>query len=387
MSDPVVLFSNGIPVSPSELDFGSLSDRDRINRLSNFSQMVNDIPAANSKAWLPSGAKTWDIYQNVLQFAQFPESSGDPGLFAASRGGPTGRVAALAGPANALRGAALLDASVAEPDADLNINWAAATARLGQSLRDEGFHFKALNVAPTPEPVKVAGFALDRAAALASVSRVRPAQASGLAVGLAASVGGGGLASLFLTQLAKMQSSQLTDTTLGTQFYPTTFFPADFYQSAYDSSWQPFELTPQNGDVWLPVPAGGKITGEMLTVQLQRPWWSTWVFANRGWRFNPEMGMEPLSDGGNPPTGTMPLFSSALLIARNVKTVAPASAFAQAPIPAPFTLAPHVIPAATGSPVPPSSPIAGGNSMMIFGFVCTVLGVSPNPNPALHWPQ
>jgi hypothetical protein len=124
----------------------------------------------------------------------------------------------------------------------------------------------------------------------------------------------------------------------------------------------------------------------MITVPLQRSWWSPWVFSNRAWRFSPSSGMDQLSDGGNPAGGMMPLFCSALLIARNVKTVPGQAAAARSDSPAPFTLNKSLAPPSPTislSTNAPSEPAA----MMIFGFVCTSLPKSPNPDPSLHWPD
>jgi hypothetical protein len=374
----MVFFTNGIPISPADLDFQGAANKDQINRLSAFSQLVNDIPAPNSKIWVPDGAKTWDVYELALTMAQFAVSSS--GLLRAN--------AALAANAPA--------AKAFRPDP--TPEWNEAPAGIAQTLRSVGFQFQSLSRAPSPPPAP-----LPHANAL-KLDGFAAAEASPPAAGLA---------SLFQNLHAKLASSMLTDLQLGSQFGPTLFYPRDFYQAAYDSYWQPFELTPQQGDVWIPVPAGGKITGEMISISLHRSWWSTWIFSNRGWRFSPESGMQLVSDGGRPPSGSMPLFPSALLIARNVKTVLPPnlSASAQssnsaAPSFAPFTLLAPSGPSQAGdrSPAvnatlanPAASPQrlnmlaqavapVGPPPMTIFAFVCTAIGVCPNPDPSLNWP-
>jgi hypothetical protein len=365
LADPMVLFTNGIPISPADLDFQGAVNKDQINRLSAFSLLVNDIPAANSKVWLPDGTKTWDIYELLLTMAQFPVSSSEMNR----------EISALASPASP-RGASLATPAKQQ---DLALNWKDAAAGIGNTLRSVGFQLKSPPVAPEPSPSRSLG--LRPQAAMANANQP-----------------GAGLAALFQNLLAKLTSSTLTDLQLGTQFRPTVFYPTDFYQAAYDSYWQPFELTPQKGDVWMPVPAGGKITGEMITVQLQRSWWSTWVFSNRAWRFSPDSGMQPLSDGGSPPSGSMPLFPSALLIARNVKTVlpqnsSPAAAAAESAAPpfAPFTLisAPAAPQGNVPTALPQAQPVAADSAppMMIFAFVCTPIGLCPNPDPSLNWPS
>ncbi len=357
LADPMVLFTNGIPISPADLDFQGAANKDQINRLSAFSLLVNDIPTANSKVWLPDGTKTWDIYELLLTLAEFPVSSS----------GMNREITSLASAAS-LRG---VSGPAPAKQQDLALNWNDAAAGIGNTLRSAGFQLKSAPVAPQPPPKR--SLDLRPQAAMANANQPGP-----------------GLSALFQNLLAKLTSATLTDLMLGAQFRPTVFYPMDFYQAAYDSYWQPFELTPQTGDVWMPVPAGGKITGEMITVQLQRSWWSTWVFSNRAWRFSPDSGMQPISDGGSPPSGSMPLFPSALLIARNVKTVLPQGpAAAVAAAFAPFTLiAGPANPQGNVAPAVPQAVAADSPPpMMIFAFVCTPIGLCPNPDPSLNWPS
>jgi hypothetical protein len=373
-ADPAVFFTNGIPISPADLNIQGVSSKDQINRLSAFSQLVNDIPAPNSKVWLPDGTKVWDIYELLLTLAQFPDNLSEPDR----------AIAAFASAAS-LHG---VSGSAPAIPQDFALNWNDAAAGIGSTLRSAGFQLKSHPVAPEPSRSPT----------------LRPQAAMANAMPQAAMANanqpGPGLAAMFQNLQAKLASATLTDLVLGTQFCPTVFYPMDFYQSAYESYWQPFELTPQTGDVWVPVPAGGKITGEMITVQLQRSWWSTWVFSNRAWRFSPDSGMQPISDGASPPSGSMPLFPSALLIARNVKTVLPqgpsaaaAAVESNAPSFAPFKLiSPPAAPQGNGpsaAPMMQAEPAAADSAppMMIFAFVCTPIGLCPNPDPSLNWPS
>ena len=338
-ADPLVLFSNGIPISPTDLDFGGLVSKEQINRLSSFSQMVNEVPSSTSKVWIPTGSRTWDIYELVLSQAEFADSA-----VADTRAVTMSMFAMKSGAGSPL-------ASIA--------------ASVAPALEDVGFRFKAPLAAPVPKATSFA--ALAEPSFLATVGPPTS------------------LATLFSKLDAQLTIDRQTDTT-GAAFYPTPFFPADFYSAAYAGNWRPFEITPQPGDLWMPVGNGGKITGEMITVPLQRPWWSSWVFSNRGWRFSRASGMGQLSDGGSPAGGMMPLFCSALLIARNVQTVPGRAAAVGAVSPAPFTLNENLAP-----PSPVTSLSANGTpepaAMMIFGFVCTPLPKSPNPDPSLHWPS
>ncbi len=374
LADPAVFFTNGIPISPADLNIQGVGSKDQINRLSAFSQLVNDIPIPNSKIWLPDGSKVWDIYELLLTLAQFPDNSSQTNR----------EITAFASPAS-LHG--LSGSAPAKPQ-DLALNWNDAAAGIGSTLRSAGFQLKSHPVMPEPSPNRT----LRPQAAMAD-ARPQAAMANANQLGT-------GLDALFQNLRAKLTSSTLTDLVLGTQFCPTVFYPVDFYQSAYDSNRQTVELNPQEGDVLVPVPAGGKITGEMITVRLQRSWLSPWVFANRAWRFSPDSGMQPISDGGDPPSGSMPLFPSALLIARNVKTVLPpnrapaaAAVLSDAPSFAPFKLiSPTAAPQGnvpSAAPTMQAQAVAADSAppMTIFAFVCTPIGLCPNPDPSLNWPS
>lgn len=355
-TDPVVLFSNGIPISPADLDFGGQVTKEQINRLSSFSQMVNSIPSSTSKVWVPTGSMTWDIYERVLTMAQFADSAT---AAAPASGGYTTRDISVAGTSGAL------SLSVPTPSLELGAGLAMASMAVDvtPALEEIGFRFKVPLLAPVRE--------IRSRAALAESSLQT---FGGTSVGLA---------SVFRTLAAQLQVEKRSDTT-GTIFFPTPFFPADFYSSSYAENWRPFEITPQPGDLWLPVGDGGKITGEMITVLLQRSWWSPWVFSNRAWRFSPASGMGALSDGGNPASGMMPLFCSALLIARNVQVVAGQGVSRGPLLSVPFTLNRSV--GVTAEIPSPLSDASASVPMMIFGFVCTALPKSPNPDPFLQWP-
>jgi hypothetical protein len=58
------------------------------------------------------------------------------------------------------------------------------------------------------------------------------------------------------------------------------------------------------------------VTFEYLSVSVQRPWFTSAVFASRAWRFADQTRM--LSDGAAPPQGECPAYVAALVLARNL---------------------------------------------------------------------
>lgn len=356
-NSPIIIYSGGIPIAPADLDFGNSVTQAQINALSSFSQMVNAIPSEGD-VWVPSGSETWDIYNLVLTMAQFAETA--QGVVPSAAHFTTRQ------------------AAVAESNATINVvepiqqdtgntpsSLAALTESISPLLAQAGFQFLRAN--PTPGPADVA----PSPAVSPTLTGTQPT----------------GLAAMFLQLRAHLAADTMTDT-LGNAFHPTPLYPANFYQPQYDSSWKPFVITPGQNNPWIPITNGSAVTGQMATIPLQRAWWSTWIFANRGWEFSPSSGMEQLSDGGNPPQGMMPMYASAVIFARNIKVFSvqevPVSTTASATFFTPSDTGAAQAAETLARALAPQSGDAQ-NSMVIIGFVCTPLPTCPNPDPTLDW--
>jgi hypothetical protein len=336
----LLLFTNGIPIAPADLDFGNTVTQNQINALSRFSQMVNAIPATSTGTWVPGGSRTWDIYQLILTLAEFATGAKAqpppvmPSIRAFSRDdGESIRIAAFT--------------SDSTPTAA-----ASDTSALHDALEQCGFTFSGR----LANPYRLRSLLRERALSVAPPPPAAPPA---------------GLASLFLQLKAQFTADQLTDT-LGASFYPTPCYPPDFYTPAYDASWQPFEVAPGQGNPW--VPGGGRVTGDMIAVTLQRAWWSPWVFSSQGWRFTPAAGLGYVSDGMPMPTGLMPAYATEVLIARNVRVIPAGGTAAAAPATNPFAI----------GAAPPSPPATTGT--VIIAFACSPVPRCPDPSPSLSWP-
>lgn len=357
---PIVIYSNGIPISPSDLDFGNVATQAQINALSSFSQMVNAIPAPGN-VWVPTGSETWSIYNLVLTMSEFAQSAPPP----VPPPIPTRSVAVSGSDANL---------NVPNPSSQAISEIPTILENIGSAI------FPALSYIGFEIGEK--GSSASGGTTTANSNAAQPPETS-------APDSGGGLAAIFLQLEGQLNVDTMTDT-LGNAFYPTYLYPADFYQSQYDASWKPFTVTPGEDDPWIPVgEQSSTVSGEIITLPLSRSWWSTWIFANRGWQFNPTSGFGKLSDGGVPPQGMMPMYASALIIARNLQFSQPADAAAPPQDLNPFILAADAGAAAKGSSsadaaTAPISPVPS-DSMLIIGFVCTPLPLSPNPDPSLNW--
>jgi hypothetical protein len=368
-NSPIIIYSGGIPIAPADLDFGGSVTKTQINALSSFSQMVNAIPAEGN-TWVPTGSETWDIYQLVLTMAQFAETA--QGVVPSAASFATRQVAVAESNAKI---------DVVEPIPQATVDTPSSLAALNESisplLEQAGFQF---NRSPLLEQ---AGFQVNssRRAPIPFDRTTSPAVSPTLS-----GTQPTGLAAMFLKLQAHLVTATQTDT-LGNAFYPTPLYPANFYQPQYDSSWKPFTITPGQGDSWLPVSNGSAVTGEMTTIPLQRAWWSTWIFANRGWEFTPSSGMGQLSDGGNPPQGLMPMYASAVIFARNIKVSSQQETLTPTAAAASFTSrhagAAQAAQTAARALAPQSED--DPSSMLIIGFVCTPLTQCPNPDPTLNW--
>src|SRR5436190_1835206 len=354
--NPIILYSNGIPISPADLDFGTSVTQAQLNALSSFSQMVNAVPSPGA-VWIPTGSVVWTIYNLVLSFAEF------------AQGGPTPNFTPVQ---FVTREVSIEDTdqnvTVAEPAPEVREQATSILSNLNESilptLADAGFNFMGpeMDMADTPM--------MENAFAAPAFGESQPNP----------------LPAMFLQLKAQMSIDTLTDT-LGNAFYSTYLFPQNFYEPQYDDSWKSFSITPGQNTPWAPVVQSGTITGEMITLPLQRAWFSPWVFSSRGWKFSSSSGMTELSDGGSPPQGMMPMYASALIIARNIETLYPEGA---APPPATLPAQPFVLNDldkhgnAAGS-FGYDSTVTDPDSMLIIGFVCTPLSQCPNPDPSLNW--
>jgi hypothetical protein len=348
----LIIFSGAIPVSPNDLNFAGAGTSDQLNALSGFSQMVNAIPSPPYDYWAPSGMMSWDIYRLVLTQSVFAQTA-------------TMMAAATAGVA-ADQDSRNMMTDVLAPGASVHMVEAGAAevtispAEVWASLENAGFDFSSSQPEPFPKaPTKAP---IDTNSALRfSVDADAVLDASTP-----------GLQGVFGQLRAQLDSDQLTDLN-GTGFYPTRFYPADFYSPANDFRWRPFQVQPGDNNPWAPLAQGGAVKGEMVMVPLQRPWWSTWVFSSRGWKFQPASGLGVLCDGKAPPSGMMPAYATSLAIARNIQPLQSAASVAPAGL--------LVVPGKTAV----TSGTSTSTSMMIIGFVCASLPLSPNPDPSLNW--
>lgn len=142
------------------------------------------------------------------------------------------------------------------------------------------------------------------------------------------------------------------------------------------------------------------LTFQLASIPLLRGWLDAEVFSSRSWKFDPAVVPlgEHISDGNIPPVGTMPMYPTAMLLARNVRitfnksselnksfmeTVRGSASVGWGPFSARanyykrFSKSSHDFVEDSAGLT-----IAG---MQVIGFVCRMVDMCPNPDPNLNW--
>lgn len=149
------------------------------------------------------------------------------------------------------------------------------------------------------------------------------------------------------------------------------------------------------------------ITMEVQRVKINRGWLRSYLYFSRAWRWHSGTtgSGSPISDGvaienGNTPNGWMPFLPVALLVARNVSISASISDsehdWANSHLDAnasvgygPISIGGHYSKDESSDYVKGSVRHDGitAGPAQIIGWYCDVLPQSPNPDPALNWPN
>jgi hypothetical protein len=124
------------------------------------------------------------------------------------------------------------------------------------------------------------------------------------------------------------------------------------------------------------------------------------IFWSRGWKWAPTAGFGPVSNGGSPPQGLMPLFPTAVILAQNLAinldmtNEKNSSSWSSIKTSASFGWGPFSISGNYGrSDSQSKSGYTQSNSGIkvpgpqIIAYICEVIPQSPNPDPKLDWPS
>lgn len=203
---------------------------------------------------------------------------------------------------------------------------------------------------------------------------------------------------------------------LGNIYYRTEYSPKEFWKSSSNSQWNmdsfsPNTTTSPQGVMSMSSATGGAdevkfdatgmtVTTDTILVTLLRPWWSPWLFNSRNWRYAPGSLAPPLSDGMNPPTGSMAIYPNAFLVARNVKLGIDFNNPQNASLRAQIEMAQELsfssfqlkgtgvsgMGGSSAADVKVTDNSVKSIGLQILGFSCNVLPKCPDPDPNLSWP-
>lgn len=139
-----------------------------------------------------------------------------------------------------------------------------------------------------------------------------------------------------------MRRAERNDVNVDRTFYETAYWPPRFYREETKGTWTTLTLHGSEVDS---LSAGAveelstlatetseigadveieSLSVELARVEIMRPWFDPALLRSRAWRWGHEH--EPLSDGGDPPQGSVPAYTTSLIFARNLTiTLAPQS--------------------------------------------------------------
>jgi hypothetical protein len=228
--------------------------------------------------------------------------------------------------------------------------------------------------------------------------------------------------------LNQLELAKQRDLVSGSDFFFTSFVPGDF--AASTDGWTEFTFSESNYSTyssyktnswsaggsagWGPWSARVKASGSSSStnssvdvgnfnmsfwftqVPISRPWFSPEFLTSRAWRFRSGLGMSPLSDGAQPPTGQLVAYPTTAIFIRDVlidfNELHNSASTYTSQISAgggvsygPFSLGGSYS-RSSGNQRFNSTMTAQGlkvEGMQLIGFKCAILPVSPNPDPAI----
>lgn len=427
----IAFCSPGVAIAEADLMFADMTTKPEINANSAFSQVVNNIP--NSQGfWGLTGKKVWDIYGDALTEITLPQTTLTPAQQAMLTKAQNFLVQTVT-KTDPFTGATTTVTQDSLPYASYK---ACQTAYLSALTNYNGLQIQAN--APGASDTIVQQWARNGAGLKSVVATAYGNWVSNgykdyveEAIGIISNLAGQGPQAMYQTMKTNFNMDRLTDT-LGQQFYPTYVYPPDPLQAALDGSWlnyefnladvQTFQSNSQTNSggsasaswgLWSASASaeygegsssyscdtkGLSVTTQLLQVPLTRAWMQPEIFWSRGWKWSPEAGLGPVSDGANPPQGLMPLYPTSMILAKNLQinldmtnqsnssqwsSISTSASFGWGP----FSISgnySHSQSSAQSSYTKTDSGISVPGSQII-AFVCEVIPQSPNPDPSLNW--
>lgn len=429
---PFISFcSPGIAIDT--LNFGNLLTPEQVNACSDFSQLINSVPAPNV-LWQPTNKKIWEIYELAITDIKLPLSDLTEQELAVLQ-----------------RAEAFLreEVTVTDPftqETKKEVRPTAAYEAYEKLYAAYAAQVKVYNTAritaiSDPSPANVSNW-VDNGPLYEINIRNAYSQWGSLgyrdyvtrANGIISSMMARGPYQYYERLRSNFQLGQKKDFR-GISFWPTFAYPPQILEPSFNQGWSTFTFTQDETHQYqssTSVSVGGRggvsfglwslgasssyssqqsysssdtsnfsLSVDLIQVPLQRPWMTTWVFSSRGWQGGSTLGGDgSICSGGSPLSGIMPLLPTSMILARNLRVNldmtsevnrAAASQFsASASVGwGPFSVRGNYSRSTSSSS---HDFVQTGNGItcpgtQIIGFVCEVLPRSPNHDPSLNWGQ
>jgi len=390
----------GIPISPRELDFNqtnnpsALTPQAAIKAAASFAQLVNRIPKVSSR-WQSDGKYLWNEYETILKqatvatnettaedLANFEQST----KFLYEKKQITDLLGTRTAVVDSPKLAAYKQYREAYQQAESNFNSLKQAAQtttdpiVVQQWATNASRYKR-QVTNANEQWINSGFKNDVEKALATIDQIC----------------GRNPRLCWSKWTEEFELSKLTDSEQK-NFYHTYFSPVNFYQPGGEKHWQQFTLNSSDIETLSKSdsPASdtqeakleiSRLTVDLTRVQIVRPWMNPSIFESQFWTWTDNR--PPLSDGGQPPQGSLPAYTTAIILARNLKIELQPGSEQNAKVVQDIAGGKSVF---WGSFSLQNATVSGANSiqfegMQIIAFVCQKLPKSPNPNPSWSLPS
>lgn len=442
LADPVARISVGNRVPPfisfcspgiaiDTLNFGNLLTADEVNACSDFSQLVNSVPAPNV-LWQPTSKKIWEIYELAITDIKLPLSD------------LTDQERAVLQRAEAFLREEVTVTDPFTQEVKREVRPTAPSQAFESLFAAYAATVKAYNTAritalSDPTPANVSNW-VDNAALLEIGIRNAYSRWGSLgyrdyvtrANGIISAMMARGPYQYYERLRSNFQLGQKKDFR-GTSFWPTFAYPPRILEPSFQEGWSNFsfnqnEIHQYQSSTSVSIGGGGgasfglwsfggsssyssqqtyatcdtsnmSLSVELIQVPLQRPWMTSWIFSSRGWKSGSTMGGEgSICSGGEPITGLMPMLPTSMILARNLRVnldmtsevnrTASSQFSASASVGwGPWSARGNYSRSANSSS---HDFVATGSGLtckgtQIIGFVCEVLPRSPYPDPSLNW--
>ena len=324
--DIFLAFQNpGLLVSPRDLSFNlplgesGLTPQESLTAAANFARLVNLVPTY-SNVWSSDGRLLWDDYRLILTQALVASQTLTEAQIAELR------AAEALVAADSPKLAAYTEYEKAYLDALEQYNKFSAEnstdPKIQQQWQIEELIYKAkLNRANADWITK--GFKAEIDEAFADIDRLT-----------------GGSPQLAWNTWKQAFPNDPPVDLQGQEFYETSFWPNHFFQPNSKAQWTKLELDASeiatlsakaSDSIWQmstsAIAAKGEIQAlaleiaslsvELARIEIIRPWFKPSIFRSRFWKWSD--ARDPLSDGQEPPQGSLPGYTTSMIFARNLE--------------------------------------------------------------------